>query len=103
MTINELRIGVWVNDLNGNPFKIEDAEDIADFEQFENAYPITLTEEWLKRIDMATHDCIWHNFASDDGGYFLWVGGHKQYIKYLHQFQNIAFALTNTELEIKPS
>ncbi len=62
---------------------------------------IPLTEEWLKRIDMSTHDCIWHNFASDDGGYFLWVGGHKQYIKYVHTFQNVAFALTGSELTIE--
>lgn len=120
MTKNELRIGVWVNDLNGTPFRIEDAEDIADFEQWENAYPIPITEEWLLKFGFQLgHKLYWIDERENavlqlsqvnsknswwdvvikdkftDYGFWL------RYVNYVHQLQNLYFALTGTELEIK--
>lgn len=79
----------------------------------QNFQPILLTEEWLlnfgfnktNRIDSGEFkECyaifslavmIRHNLFFID-----WVGGNTQ-MKYVHQLQNIYFALTEEELEIK--
>ena len=61
--------------------------------------PISLTEEVLLNCDI-TAPIFKSNFSKDIGGYFIWVGGFKVYIKYLHQLQNLYFALTSKELTI---
>lgn len=77
--------------------------------------PIPLTAEWLERfgIERVSDGVIadhWHY-----EGFFLYIdetdAGHKYYymsdaalvtIDYVHQLQNLYFALTGTELDLKP-
>lgn len=72
--------------------------------------PIPLTEEILlkccfEKTIVNTMIKAWLNFSfyltiRDDGELFYeWKGGNIQ-VKYLHQLQNLYFALTNKELEI---
>jgi hypothetical protein len=113
MKANELRIGNWIEH-NQYPndtviIRIEDGKHIDEAIRL-NANPLPLTEEWLimfgfdKNTDNGdfkgndcyfTHDnlkrCIsLPNFIYD---------GIK--IKYVHQLQNLYFALTGEELEVK--
>ena len=79
--------------------------------------PITITEEWLLKFGFErtylsqfrskfTHKdihCIGYDFSyvidkSMEG--FTWYGRYVKDIKYIHQLQNLYFALTQKELEI---
>lgn len=110
---SELRIGNWIEEENHNRQKViiqvNDGFCI-DFAQRNNGNPIPLTEEWLIKFgfkkntdngDFNGNDCYYThdnlkrcislpNFIYD---------GIK--IKYVHQLQNLYFALTNQELEVK--
>jgi len=123
MKATELRIGNYIiyngclkfneNDVNiingGNIHKMEQSIDYR--EEYE---PIPLTEEWLLRFgfkkDTAEHCYMHKGFPS--GIYFVidaeWAicGDFNEctYIrlpKYVHQLQNLYFALTENELTIK--
>lgn len=72
--------------------------------------PIPLTPEILEKTNMRydlitwSKDCLM--IAEGDGGYDVWIalfgsGRIALKLKYLHQLQNLYFALTSTELEIK--
>ena len=86
--------------------------------------PIPLTEEWLLKFGFILEkDLVWlredekeyqvyrKNISIIDikGSYYLWIGIEEDdwysfewtKIEYVHQLQNLFFALTNTELEIK--
>ena len=72
--------------------------------------PIPLTEEWLVRFDVLfgfNHCGSYYSFELGLDGYDLRLNygiGLSKYIgscKYLHQLQNLYFALTNEELTIK--
>jgi len=110
MKAQELRIGNYVNDsiglitigLNGN-IKFADAY-----------HPIPLTEEWLLKLGFdkldKTHFKIIQNdiFNSpftitldDDGVFKLDFQGFWYQLEFLHQLQNLYFALTSQELKTK--
>lgn len=65
--------------------------------------PITLTPEWLERLgykDLGgyfsnTKDGLW---PQKDGGFLY--GDIEKEVKYVHQLQNLHFALTGEELTI---
>ena len=67
--------------------------------------PIPLTEKWLKEFGFKSvfsgagyiknRTEIGYNY----NGFYIIASGLK--IEYIHQLQNLYFALTNTELEIK--
>jgi len=68
------------------------------------AKPIPLTEEWLlkfgfKNLSIGLFELIHNNVI----GYRLSIEGQYGYeeIKYIHQLQNLYFALTGEELTIK--
>lgn len=75
--------------------------------------PIPLTEELLVKAGFKKHlDTIFIHWSKEggmfeistrepNGSYGLWVNGTIGCFQYLHQLQNLYFALTGTELTIK--
>jgi hypothetical protein len=122
MKANELRIGNWVlkSLKSGNGRKIEGQIGCQDIVRiFENIgsfnyEPIPLTEEWLVRfgfdhclngwwcskelinVKLSKHGVI-EVFLSGSDTDLAFYG-----ISYLHQLQNLYFAITGEELELKP-
>lgn len=119
LTPNELRIGNWITSFD---YQVQLTVDI--LKAIKSGYmggapfsPIQLNEEWLKRFgfDLVTTSKANYYFYKDDTLRFAFdkksllhcsIGddGHGvmyQIIKYVHQLQNLYFALTNTELAIK--
>ena len=58
------------------------------------------TKDWLLKNCNIKSELFKSNFSNDNDGYFLWIGGYKVYIKYLHKLQNLYFELEGTELEV---
>jgi hypothetical protein len=130
MQANELRIGnLVIKSLkSGNGRKIEAEIGHADIARiFEktgsfNYEPIPLTEEWLVRFGFIYDPTIakqnqsyWDKYGNqrifslakyEEGLFFedIVIGGdiYKTEIKHVHQLQNLYFALTGTELTLKP-
>lgn len=75
---------------------------------FDQAAPIPLTEEWLMRLGFEKGYSLWINgsFALEWGDFSkCWqfpAGERRIDIKFIHQLQNLYFALTGEELTIKP-
>jgi len=61
--------------------------------------PITLTDEWLLKFKKDEYGEFWNNLSKDINGIFIWVSGYKIYIKYVHELQNLYFALTKNEIQ----
>ena len=117
MTENELRIGNWVNHPNDGNMEVHGASFLKVFgENVSDMYqPIPLTEEWLVKFgfeeDFEGISSTWHNevksirieIIHDSNGFHTIVGAFSTWvnIQYVHQLQNLYFALTNTELELK--
>jgi len=118
MKASELRIGNYVcglkmeepirriNDSIQYNYKTERYElDDIDLDCFE---PIPLTEEWLLKFgfesnpyqDRYENKVIQVECNKLRGYTELWIDG-MPHIKYIHQLQNLYFALTGQELEIK--
>ena len=112
LTAKSLRIGNLVNDMGSIPYQIQ-AIDIVYLQSSENKgkinldfNPIPLTPEWLERMGFARGEInSWYNL----GLFFsMNIQDNKFYfdsmvlpIKYVHQLQNLYFAIKNTELEIE--
>ncbi len=118
MKANELRIGNYIIPITSDGFKLEQRpiharEFWLSSNEPDKAEPIPLTEEWLikfgfkKRLDDQYSDfkkvCV--GILSDS----FYVGVHFGYeyyeyitkVKYVHQLQNLYFALTGEELILK--
>jgi hypothetical protein len=119
----ELRIGnliKWTL-LNGNKSKANEVELICKdginikgvsflFKEIE---PIPLTEEWLIKFGFEEHTtnhkyykfgcAIFRGLGDSINRFYYHRSGHSKCIeiKYVHQLQNLYFALTNEELTIK--
>jgi hypothetical protein len=117
MEATELRLGNWVNNVHtGEPYQINIEKMIRLLEHFkENVVyvkPIPLTEEWLLKFGFETQ-LTSLNFgfivfelnavaiSLDKDGFYFMHNEEYQNIYYVHQLQNLYFALTNKELEIK--
>jgi hypothetical protein len=128
MKANELRIGNWVQinnqewpNLKGVKFKVTSIECNAlmlysirgignsNYNQYDyNIEPIPLTEEWLLKFGFASNPYqdryekgVLHIECDKTKGYLqLWCEQLPQaiFIKYVHQLQNLYFALTGQEL-----
>lgn len=116
MEAKELRIGNLLNHNNKffiGPFTVNSIH-ISDLER-DNAYakeyePIPLTEEWLiefgfeERLGGRFFKHTWFYIDQDcagvSGWYFRSIDGFKAKCEYIHQLQNLYFALTNKELTI---
>jgi len=127
---NELRIGNWVNTVSGyQQIKsiATDACHTVALHTYEFVNPIPLSKEVLERCGFTRNSNWWGDgvdyyhkhtnehhditsidimfgFESDEG--FLNCVNYGQtnfeHIKYLHELQNLYYALTKTELEYKP-
>ena len=110
MKASELRIGNLIN--NG----ISDVEISAKHilginnRDYETVRPILITNEWLVKFGFEKKNIINENHykINSDLTYiidynFLTFRGYilKDHIKHVHQLQNLYFALTGEELEIK--
>jgi hypothetical protein len=118
MKASELRIGNWFNeDMTTGSYSQITAEQILDLydDPLDDFYqPIPLTEEWLLKfgLEFVTDTwylkgfAIWETECGDEKGnteigYFYElreVGMMDRHIKYVHELQNVYFALTREEL-----
>lgn len=116
MKANELRIGNWIKGDTGIEFIISGVG-IKNLEEIPDAgwEPIPLTEEWLLKFGFKKNDNIFYhpnypdyeleNHSRYDG---IWGMGIEGYLDvrlgklpetiYVHQLQNLYFALTGEEL-----
>ena len=105
MRANELRIGNFVH-LNGKVVRIKSGKDIDKYSANPEVEPITLTDEWIKKLGIEdgvldgnmsiskSHACNFYFFYHDDE----FTG--TRYIKYVNTLQNLYFELTGEELEL---
>lgn len=114
INLNNLRIGNYIKFNESDfdePSKIwepnEDkftAHDMLHFlehdKNVKQAEYIMLNDDWVNSIKSKSEDVFWNNFSNDISGYFIWVGGHKIYIEYVHQLQNLHFDLTGKNLNL---
>ena len=110
MKANELRIGNWFipfieDGAELGPRPIRAMEFLALSENPHWGNPIPLTEEWLLKFgfesnpyqDRYEKDPIHIECAIIEGETYLWIE-NIPHIKYVHQLQNLYFALTGEEL-----
>ncbi|MFH1348413.1 MAG: hypothetical protein ABIH58_02145 [Patescibacteria group bacterium] len=109
---SELKIGNWVRNIDGVEYPIENGWQL---DEGDTVYPVPLTEEWLLKFGFE-YDTITYSRGElmlsshsdiDLSSYNVWWGtltyGNLNFqIKYVHQLQNLYFALTGDELTIKP-
>ncbi len=107
MKATELRIGNFIQYLMGDIITLElDGIDHI-FKNIDKYKPIPLTEEWLEKLGIrkAFNDydqidfCGYYCDKLPQGGFIF--KATETPIKYVHQLQNLYFALTEEELEIK--
>jgi len=113
MEAKELRIGNFINYLGSGEVQIKDAKALFNsMEQFNYPHPkvspIPLTEEWLIKFGFVKHKdrfeykikefriCL--NSDSNEYVFPDWDVFDYLQIKYVHQLQNLYFALTGEEL-----
>jgi len=110
MKAAELRIGNWINYLGSGEVQIKDAKALFNsMEQFDYPYPkvspIPLTEEWLIKFGFDGQDYNLFTIELSRNQFMIlkdeWLIVISNNCKYVHQLQNIYFALTGEELTIK--
>lgn len=114
MDVRELRYGNWISINYGTKEKIDIVERkavMSDLMVAEMLDPIPLSEEWLIKFGFESekvYEVVFeytidkkHRIQTDGEMYILM--GYKDgiEIKYVHQLQNLYFALTGEELTIK--
>ena len=114
MKITELRVGNWVKrDYQPDGFQVDVNSFIVCARDPEMYQPIPLTEEWLLKFGFEKDG----NKIYRNGRFFIEnlfrnrmtfritinnaESAHTNSIEYVHQLQNLYFALTGTELEMK--
>lgn len=99
MKANELRIGNWIEAY----FQHIRVSQTTFTKQIEDFKPIPLTKEWLIRFGFEEYGNGWHNGLIWYVNNKCWFGKSPiiENIKYVHQLQNLYFALTGEELTIK--
>lgn len=109
MRAEELRIGNWVYlPSKGKDYQIDSGHDIDEIESSGDAIPIPLTEEWLLRFGFYRQNNAW-NAAEPYDTFRIWnLPGTEVFsfndfvfvpeINYVHQLQNLFFAITLREL-----
>jgi len=117
MKANELRVGNWVSIRVGHPFRFE-LPDFADWyydhnshEYGDHIHPVPVTEEWLLRFGFEKRHHYWHKsrffveWLFDKPKLRIVINSAESAfansVEYVHQLQNLYFALTGEELTIK--
>jgi hypothetical protein len=108
MKPNELRIGNYVLYENPHSDRVQVQVKAVDFQcGTHNLHPIPLTEEWLVKLgfirdsnlkNSLVKNGIWFNSKNMEATY---LSSKLIKINYVHQLQNLIFALTGEELIIK--
>ena len=106
---NELRIGNWVFNIYNNPVKVTVIDDTVDW-----CKPIPLTPEILEKCGFDNDDNDFLKTIDDRSSLHINLEKKRTLIEsydgivklkninYLHQLQNLVFALTGEELNFKP-
>jgi hypothetical protein len=115
MKAEELRIGNWVA-INDNIYQVDviDYNQVIEIErgivELKYVQPIPLTEEWLLRfgsvIDREDDSYVFKSgfyiSVNDKSEAILFFGGNELCeFNYVHQLQNLYYALTGEELKLK--
>ena len=100
MKTTELRIGNWVQDRHSEECGMIDIVVLGIIDTMENhSYePIPLTEEWLERFNWNPPKDIGVAFSTNTHEIYFVAGNYYKTIEYVHQLQNLYFALTGQEL-----
>jgi hypothetical protein len=104
MKANELRIGNWVRQRESDTY-IQIEQYLLCNEELCHYQPIPLTEDWLFKFDFISNPYedryekvpIHVECLKSKGATYLWIE-NMPHIKYVHQLQNLYFALTGEEL-----
>jgi hypothetical protein len=113
ITTSELRIGDWVTEHpfssrrpSGEPYQIT----LEDFYYLQFLNPIPLTEDWLLKFGFEkinhVHGYVFYSHRKSKISVYLdmkieWMGYLTACKTYVHQLQNLYFALTGEELILK--
>lgn len=116
MEANEFRIGNYVNIFNQIPIKIT-ANHILAIQNGDNSYtPINVSIKWLLDFGFYKDSKIFDTYSkkingnefkiiiSNDGKFYFYFHITNKFsleIKYIHELQNLFFALMKVELELK--
>ena len=109
MKATELRIGNWFEiqgleskiisvDTEGCICENEYCEDFENNNITQNLQPIPLTEEWLERFNWNPPKDIGVAFSLTTDEIHFVAGNYYKKIEYVHQLQNLYFALIGEEL-----
>lgn len=119
MKANELRIGNLVSNFGQHCFVMNIYKDNkVELGYFEDSIgfvrslddidikPILLTEEWLlnfgfEKLGAIVFQCDHFRLLEEDGIFYFHSAVRKTEIKFVHQLQNLYFALTGNELILK--
>lgn len=113
MKTSELRIGNYITQPNGDNsvFRLEAEDEEVNTYPIEYISPIPLTEDWLVKFGFIDDQISFElngfmlGWYRNDEFYYLPTNQitvrNKIQIKYVHQLQNLYFALTGEELTIK--
>lgn len=109
MKANELRIGNFIFYANGDICKVSyhQIRYLIITTEKVNYNPIPLTEEWLLKFGFENKNKKknWiysaYGLKINNGKIISGLGGKMVCVEYVHQLQNLYFALTNEELIIK--
>lgn len=106
MKASELRIGnfVLVKDRDNFSFQVNE-DSISNFAKGNlEIRHVPLTEEWLLKFGFNKNNMMGETNFNKGGLYisddfiFVYYHGNRVYLKYVHQLQNLYFALTGDEL-----
>lgn len=111
MEAKNIRIGNWVN-FDGEYVSVE-AQDLNDWSYLERIKPILINDEWLNSLGFEFNGSTWQ--GDFDEGYSEWkltsrgfidydehlLWHNDRHYKYVHELQNLVFALTGCELDLK--
>jgi len=107
MKAEELRINNWVKDENG-PYQIKGEHLDEDNFPTIQTWEIPLTEEWLLKFGFENWDKNkWVDsnsvltISKNDDNFLCLINQRDVDILYVHQLQNLYFALTGKELTLK--
>lgn len=111
--IKELRIGNYLNRALGVGFFEVTLEDLQIIESGSKCTPIPLTEEWLLKFGFVKdfeYDNLYYNTLNVTNGFttievdvkhkICLIDNMEVVCEYVHQLQNLYFALTNEDLRL---
>ena len=111
MKAAELRIGNWIQSSSNKEYQInlswyECCKDSTEGRDIQlDTFPIPLTEEWLIKFGFDGQDYNLFTIELSRNQFMMlkdeWLNVISNNCKYVHQLQNLYFAITGEELTIK--